>query len=502
MANNKKTTKGGLKAAPEVNTQATEVADMIASSVKPTGLDRNHQVDLLKLAHERFFLDKDAAKNTGMPQGAIDKINQVSAMGIAVVIGREITVGDSDFAQILRRSMLPELKEAMAEIGIQLDETKLLPGSTEETVVVPVEAVEVSEETKTQLKKDEAARKASEGKTYDPTKIKDEGELKEALSGLLAMNNDSKLIESVNKTVAFWLAYKKIEANRVVKSAEEALNGTKDKTAKKSAQETLDIAKKGLETLNGMSNRDVFREVVKLTGRIGTLTYGLGSHLYTATAISGSPISAFCCLRSSSIDKKTGVCKHTDQEIADVVKMLVTLGADEVRAKGEALLASEMALPEKDRVQPHIDTANKNISHANKAMDAIICAPVDFVESLKENYSSKGVEGNIAHKVVADIKKTYYGNIDSSKMSTVKMDSLLDNCTQYAGVISNLFRDPGNQLVGYSLDKADHLEFKTPDDIAEEKATAEKAAAEAAAKKAKEDEKKKKIGIAKNKTKK
>ena len=45
-------------------------------------MDRNHQVDLLKMAHERFFLDEKAAEHTGFPQGTIDKLNHINALGI------------------------------------------------------------------------------------------------------------------------------------------------------------------------------------------------------------------------------------------------------------------------------------------------------------------------------------------------------------------------------------------------------------------------------------
>ena len=41
-----------------------------------------------------------------------------------------------------------------------------------------------------------------------------------------------------------------------------------------------------LEHVNNMSFHDVFREVVNLTGRVGTLTYGIGAHLFNVTAYS------------------------------------------------------------------------------------------------------------------------------------------------------------------------------------------------------------------------
>jgi len=199
-------------------------------------------------------------------------------------------------------------------------------------------------------------------------------------------------------------------------------------------------------------------------------------------------------LYSSSIDKKTGVCKYSYEELADIVKSLVKYYANELIAKSKKTIEDENALPEKDRVKAHIETANKNIKFAEKALDAITCAPSEFVDNLKQKYLEKD---NFAKKTVICLKKAFYSNVSDEEMSRVKIDSLLDNCTQYAGVISNLFRDPGNQISGYSVSNADHLEFKTHEEVSEEKLAEEKAAAEAAEKKAKENEAKKQAGLKK-----
>lgn len=471
MANKNK--KGGLKAAQveTVNTTIETTVEQVKTNNNATTMDRNHQVDMLKIMHETFHPthDPDAAAHTGFSQETVDKMNRLKALGIAVVFGQEVAFGNSDFAMILRKADLPELKEAMIEIGMKLDETKLLVAfNSDNDVQIPSTAVEVSEETKEQLKKDADAVKATEGKTYDPTKIKSEDELKEALTGILAVSRDEKLIDSIYKAISFWMAYQKITANK---------SGDKART----------------QELNSMSNADIFQEVVKLTGRTGTLCYGLANHIFLQTACTGSPVSAWCCLYSSSINKETGICKHSNEELADIIKCLVKYEANNIHAKALATIEEENKLPEKDRVQSHIDTANKNIAYADKAMQAIVCAPSEFVANLKQNYLEKD---NSAHKTVICIKKAFYNNVPVDKMMTVKIDSLLDNCTQYAAMISNLFRDPGN-LLEANLEKVDHLEYKTAEEISAENAAAEKEAAEKAEKKAKEDEAKKAAGLKK-----
>ena len=503
MANKKN--KGNVKVAQNNNNgdNGANAAVDAAAMLTTTGgssMDRNHQVDLLKMAHDRFFLDENAAEHTGFPQGTIDKLNHINALGIAVCICNEVKYGTSDFSAVIRKAALPELTEALKEIGVNFDETKLLPSTEDaEAVEVTGAAVQVSEETAKNLDKDAAARAATAGKVFDPTKTKDEEELKKALSGFLAMNRDSKLMDSVMQCVNFYKAYRSIKAKRAIESAEKTLKDTKDKKYKANAEAALASAKNDLERINNMSFNDVFREVVSLTGRVGTLVYGIGAHLFNVTATSGSPVSAFCELRDHATDKNTGVCKYTDDQIADVVKCLVIIGADEVRASGTTLLEAENKLPEKDRVKAHIETANKNISFADKATAAVLAAPGSFVKDLKQNF----LDGNnFAKKTVISIKRAYYRDVVPEMMAKVKPDSMLDNVTQYAGIISNLFRNPSDPLVGYAKENIIDLEFKSDEEIKAEEEAVTKAAKEAADKKAAEDKKKAAKGKAKAQVKK
>lgn len=498
MANKKN--KGNVKVAQNNNNgdngvNATIEAAAMLTTTGGSSMDRNHQVDLLKMAHDRFFLDENAAEHTGIPQEAIDKLNHINALGIAVCMCNEVKYGSSDFAVVIRKSALPELKEALKEIGVNFDEAKLLPSADDaEAVEVTGAAVTVSEETSKKLEEDAEARAATAGKVFDPTKIKNEEELKKALSGFLAMNRDSKLMDSIMQCVNFYKAYRSIEAKRAIESAEKTLKETKDKEYKANAEKALASAKNDLERIKNMSFHDVFREVVSFTGRVGTLTYGIGSHLFNVTATSGSPVSAFCELRDHSTDKNTGICKYTDNQIADAVKCLVLIGADDVRSKGTALLEAENKLPEKDRVKDHIDTANKNIAFADKATAAVLAAPGSFVENLKQNF----LDGNnFAKKTVISIKRAYYRNVPPEMMAKVKPDSMLDNATQYAGIISNLFRNPSDPLAGYAKENIIDLAFKTDDEIKAEEEAVAKAAKEAAEKKAAENKKKEAKGKAK-----
>ena len=87
---------------------------------------------------------------------------------------------------------------------------------------------------------------------------------------------------------------------------------------------------------------------------------------------------------------------------------------------------------------------------------------------MKKNF----LEGNnFAKKTVIAIKRAYYRDVTPEMMAKVKSDSMLDNATQYAGIISNLFRNPSDPLVGYAKENIIDLEFKTDEEIkAEEEA--------------------------------
>lgn len=473
---------------------------MMNTTLGKSSMDRNHQVDLLKMVHERCFLDPNAAEHTGLSPESVDKMNHINFLGMVTVYANEINSGNSDFAITLRKAALPEFKEACAELGITLDETKLLTATPTtdggEAVAVPATAVEVSDKTKDSLNKDAEAQKKTVGKVFDPTKIKDEEELKTVLSGFLALNNDSKLMDSVNKCISFYSAWAQVQANRKIDSAEETIKSTKDKNYKANAEKALTSAKNELESIKKMSESDIFRKIVSITGRTGTLVYGLGAHLFNVTAASGSPVSAFCELYAHSTDKTTGKCKYSVDEIADVIKCIVSIAADEVRTKGQALIDAENKLPEKDRVKAHIETGEKNIRYAERVLACISNAPSDFVANLSENFK-KG--DNFAKKTVIAIKRAFYHDVAPDMMAKVKIDSMLNNCTQYAGAISNLFRNPSNPISGIAKSNIIDLEFKTDDELKAEADAAAEESKKAAEKKAKEDAIKAAKGKAKSK---
>ena len=151
--------------------------------VSATGLDPNHQVEVL-MGLDRHFMNQNAVTKYKFPQEVVDDIQKFAAIGWCVSLAREVTFGKNPFALSMNKAMLPEIKEAFAKIGVSVDETKLLAGPTKEETLVPQEAIVVSEETKEELKKEEAA--ANVEVILDPTKIENEQQLVETLTFFLS----------------------------------------------------------------------------------------------------------------------------------------------------------------------------------------------------------------------------------------------------------------------------------------------------------------------------
>ena len=141
MANNKK--KGGVKSAQVNNEQAAAAAaaqvNNGTSAQKSNTSSSDAQATVIGVLHDRFYKDEKAAEHTGLPQGTVDKINEVNAIAAAVWMCQEVANGNSNFAATMRVGMLEKIKEIAPTIpGLNIDETKLLPGSKEGTIVLPM----------------------------------------------------------------------------------------------------------------------------------------------------------------------------------------------------------------------------------------------------------------------------------------------------------------------------------------------------------------------------
>lgn len=436
MANNKK--KGGVKSAQVNNEQAAAAAaaqvNNGTSAQKSNTSSSDAQATVIGVLHDRFYKDENAAEHTGLPQGTVDKINEVNAIAAAVWMCQEVANGNSKFAATMRVGMLEKIKEIAPTIpGLNIDETKLLPGSKEGTVVLPATAVEITGETKEALKEDAAAQQAANGKTYKVEELNDTT-FKEALNYLMTTHDGETIIDNLNKAVELYREYKMYHD------------------------------KKNAETYKNMSKCAIFLEIRKLTGKVGILGSGIGNWAYFVTVSVGTPVPAFCSLRNSAYDAEKKEYKYSDQEIADLVKMLVISRAN-MTIEEHKLAISKLDKNDKEGIETH----NNAIKHAEEAISMMSNCSADYMNSFTDKFKTTDAkERNGVHRVITGIVGSYFKELSTEKVATIKEDSLVETIKYYIGYITNLFREPSNQLTDFNIGLAPKFVFKTNKEIEEE----------------------------------
>jgi len=417
--------------------------DKLAQQRALVGMDPNHMEDLIGRLDDRFYKDATAAKRYNIPQEAVDKINEIVARGMIALLANEVEIAQSPFAVRMRMSSLEALKEAGEAMHINID-TKALPApSADGTIEVPSTAVKVSKEAKEGLKREREI--AAEKVELDPTKIQDEESLKKSLLQILVKGNGSEnLYDKVVTAINFYEAYLGIQAGKA-EDPEAARAALKDK-----------------------SRADFLSDIAHLLGKCTFTVGGIAKFMYENTERTQSPVVAFCTLRDASLNKKTGMPQIEDQMVADIVKVLIRWYADtEIITTKEAIASMEKDLEilEKDKKKnaKGIESGKKVIENAKlhiEEVEAVVGYANnpnrEVIDNFPTNYVDNKAEGfKMARMIGSKIMKSYYGSTD---VKAVKMDSLIHNLQQYAGVITNMFLPPLNQLVDYSEANITELE--------------------------------------------
>ena len=401
------------------------------------GLDPNHQVDLLKMAHETFRMDPEAAKRYGMSDEAVEKINHITAIGQVAVLTNEIIYAENPFAITMRQSQLQLMSEAAQEIGVTIDQ-KMLPAPDKDgNIQVPSTAVKVSAQTKKKIQKENTIINSKEP-DMDVTKMNDEN-LKDALVYLLSKR--VSVFDNIQRAISLYVAYK----NFVASKAE-----NKDK-------QLAEIAK--------LTRVDLLNEIVDIVKEAPIVVGGIGNFMYSVTNGTKSPISAFCHFRNTAVNRQTGVATVDDQFIADLTRCLIiwaqkiklddnNKSIEAVKKNLEVLKKDEKKNAEAIEDQnKRLETLNNNIAYINKTVEYVTNPESDIVDGLIDAYNQNDIAAKRIFKAIVD---SYYHDID---VKTVKQDLLKKNVQQYAGVITNMFRDPLSQLLEYKEANIVELEY-------------------------------------------
>ena len=395
------------------------------------GLDANHQVDLLN-GLDRHFMQPNAANKLGISQETVDKVNAFTAHGWVAVAATEGMFGTSAFAQTIRQSQLPTIIDAAHDMGITIDQKALPAPSEDGTIQIPSTAIKPSKEAKEQLKKEHEILEKKPN--TDPTKIESDAELKDAINFVMADAKNGW--EKIKNAIQFYRSYLSAKANKSDKKEEE------------------------LVALNKKSNLELLDEIKNVIHNCPIVLSGMGRAMGTFTGSTKSPIVAFCMLKSSATNRKTGECELSDNEVADYTRAIVTW-VNELSIENYTTRIAEheknLAVLKKDAkknaegikdVEDKIESCKNSIAHCKEIIDMLTNASADTVDSLLTDYADAKSDNNRAARIVFQkVFETYYSDVDLEKndIATVK-----HNVQQRAGIIVNLFRDPTTPNMEYN----------------------------------------------------
>lgn len=417
---------------PEGSVQVVDATPMLKQLKGNTsGLDINHQVDLLKMSHEIFKLDPDAEKKFG--KELVESMNMATATGVVVTMATVATVENTPFASTIRVSCLPQILEAAQNVGIVINQ-KLLPKPAEDgTIAIPSTAVEVSKETKEKIMAEKAAAETTP--ELDPEKVAVLGEdaLKAALT-YLAVNKKGNLFQAYIDLYKFYHDY----CYALARTAENAEEATKK--------------------FDGYTAADFFTAAfshIEPTLLIG----GIGKGMASVTLAENSPVHAYCILRDLSKKEQASAPTFTDSELADIAKGFMMAIINHNIAKLEEARDNAKALKE----EKAFSDACANIERYQNTAAILNNPSFDVVEKLIENKNAG--EAN-ACRIYKAVQKCLYADATGTMCYDIKKHykNMDENVKQYAGVITNMFTTPMNRITTYSENNIHELEEYTKEE--------------------------------------
>lgn len=434
MANNKKTKTAApaAKKPTEAASTSVEVIDVNKlnqqlNSKSDTGLDANHQVDLLN-GLKTFFHDDPNAK-TRFGEAVVEKIDGITAIGFVTVLVNEIVSAKTPFAVKMSSAQLGAITEVAPMLGIQID-SKLLPApSADGTVQVPSNAVVVSKETAKKVKKEKTV--VDEKPTTDPSKVANDEQLKKSLVFILCDTSAStRPYDRMVRATEFLRSVRSLEASKLTDA---------------------DESKTKLAEIKAKSVSDLLEDMRLLVGECPFSTVGLAHYVYNQAVETKNPVSPFILLYRASRNKTTNAGLE-DSTVAAIVKVLVNWNVDERLKEYEAACERIKKTTKDEKILKNaLEPVQKNIDYC-KSIKEYICHPnFDAVESLIDDF--KGEDPKKKSKAtftVRNIIELWMPDVKFDELeSNEKKDEILENVKKRAGVIMNAFLDPLEQNIAY-----------------------------------------------------
>lgn len=434
MANNKKTKTAApaAKKPAEATPASVEVIDVNKlnqqlNSKSDTGLDANHQVDLLN-GLKTFFHDDPNAK-TRFGEAVVEKIDGITAIGFVTVLVNEIVSAKTPFAVKMSSAQLGAITEVAPMLGIQID-SKLLPApNADGTVQVPSNAVVVSKETKEKAKKEKAV--VDEKPTTDPSKITNDEQLKKSLVFILGDTSAStRPYDRMIRATEFFRSVRSLEASKLADA---------------------DESKTKLAEIKAESVSDLLEDMRLLIGECPFSTVGLAHYVYNQAVETKNPVSPFIILYRSSRNKTTNAGLE-DSTVAAIVKVLVSWNVDERLKEYKAAYERKKKTTKDEKILKNaLEPVQKNIDYCKSIKECISHPNFDAVESLIDDFKGEDVKKkNKATFIVRNIIELWMPDVKFDELeSNEKKDEILENVKKRAGVIVNAFLDPLEQNIAY-----------------------------------------------------
>jgi len=422
----KKNTKG---AAPETNTEKKNTVEVIdatklqsvVNSKPSTGLDANHQVDMLMGLKTFFKDDPNAEKIFG--KNVTDRVNNITAIGFISVLTNEVLFGKSEFAARMSVTQRQAVIELAPLAGVTIN-PKLLPApEADGTAIIPTTAVTVSKDTEKAAKKE---KKIMDSKpTTDPSKITSDEQLRNSLTFIFAdAKTEPRPVKRMERATEFLRSYQLINANK--------LDG--------------DEKTKQLELVKNKTVSELLDEVRVLLGECPFTTMGLAHYIYKTITETKNPISAYCLLRNASKNRTTGETL-SDETIMAVIRVLVKWSVEPNLEKyNKAIEKAKKDFKDKKQYETYVEPILKNIEYCKELENIVINPSVDVVDTLIEKFNEKDAT---AKTIVKYIAGTFYSIDGNTVEDREDKDELLKDIQQRAGIIVNLFRDPLSQDIRY-----------------------------------------------------
>lgn len=429
--------------APVVEKPETEVKTPTVQTVNtgmPSGLSQDAKVQYAAvLQHRKDEMLKNGGENA-TKYVVYTLMEDATILDIAVseAVIRKNPMGLIFCSNEKNWLMLQELGK---EMGVTIPEFKNLPKPTKEQlklagleavpgqVVLKLEEKDISKETKEQKKKEHQIVDESKNKDYvkDHTKIQTDEQLKEALGFQLVNPQITNPIERLVTTAIFYRSY--LEANS-------------DKAEDPNAE---------LERIHALTKADLLSEIITMVPPT-FIAKGFGDLLGRRAHDANSIVPAFCMLKSCVTDRKTGVQKYSDEEIAAFVRILIAWYVSNKSAEMSKTIedkeANIKALKKDAKAnakgieteEKKIAGLKKSIEHFNGMLPLITDPSFDIADNFIAAYNNKEDGMHLsATQIAAAILDTYYRGVDIPEL---EFDSALLNIQQHTGIILNLFSSP------------------------------------------------------------